>query len=100
MKAFIAATLKAQADITADPQKGVDAAIKAVPALGQDPATQLAILKATVALWDSAYTTAHGPGSIDGPGWTSSIAFMSSIGLVPNPVTADQVVSSALLPTP
>ncbi len=100
LKAFIAATLKAQADIKADPQKGVDAAIKAVPALGQDPATQLAILKATVALWDSPYTTAHGPGSIDGQGWTSSIAFMTSIGLVPNPVTADQVVSSALLPAP
>jgi len=98
LKAFIAATLKAQDVIRADPMKGVDAAIAAVPELGQDPATQLAILKATVALWDSPYTLAHGPAAIDEPGWKSAIAFMSSIGLVPNPVTVDQVVNSSLLP--
>jgi ABC-type nitrate/sulfonate/bicarbonate transport system substrate-binding protein len=98
LTAFIAATLKAMKEIEADPNKGVDATIAAVPALGQDRALQLKLLQATTAMWESHYTRANGQGAIDAAGWTRSIAFMSSIGLVPNPVSADQLVTSALLP--
>ena len=38
-------------EIIADPTKGLDAAIAAVPELGQDRATQEAILDATIAVW-------------------------------------------------
>jgi len=98
LRAFVAATLRAMKDIQADPEKGVDAAIAVVPALGQDRATQLKILEATAAIWESDYTKAHGLGAVDAETWARAITFMASIGLVANPVTVDQLVTSALLP--
>jgi NitT/TauT family transport system substrate-binding protein len=97
LKAFVAATLKAMAEIAADPDKGVDAAIKVVPALGQDRATQLEVMKATTAMWSSDFSKANGAGSVDTAAWTRAIAFMTSLGLVPTPVTADQLTTGALL---
>ena len=58
----MAATLRAMTEIKADPQKGVDASIAAVPDLGTNPALQRAILDATIAIWSSPYTDAHGLG--------------------------------------
>ncbi len=97
LQAFVAATLRAMDEIAADPQKGLDASVKAVPELGQDPATQLAILQATIDTWRNPRTGAT-YGTIDRPGWQASLDFMSSLGLVPNPVTLDQLVTESLLP--
>ena len=98
VKAFVGATLHAMRDIIADPQKGLDATVARVPELGKDPATQLAILKATVDTWQSPYTQAHGLGAIDRNAWQASIDFMRGLpgGIVPNPVTLDQVLSEGL----
>ena len=98
VKAFVASTLRAMADIKADPTRGLDAAIVAVPELAQDRAKQLAILEATVAMWDSPAMQANGPGAIDVDGWTKSIEFMTTLGLVASPVTADQHTSGDYLP--
>lgn len=100
LKAFVAATLKAQDEIAANPTVGLDASIAAVPELGTDRATQQAILAATIDAWSNDYTKAHGSGAIDSDAWTRSIAFMSSLpgGLVPNTVTADRIVTTELLP--
>lgn len=100
LRAFVAATLRAMQDIDADPSKGLTAAIAAVPALGQDRATQLAILQATIATWQSAYTRSNGFGAIDPGAWARSIDFMKTLpgGLVPNPVTVDGLISKELLP--
>ena len=96
----MAATLRAMNDVIADPQKGLDAAVAAVPELGKDRALQLAILKATIDTWQSAYTKAHGLGAIDRDGWTKTVAFMT--GLPDHPVarqvSVDELVSEALLP--
>ncbi|HEU4674068.1 MAG TPA: ABC transporter substrate-binding protein [Candidatus Limnocylindrales bacterium] len=102
LKAFVAATLRAQDEIAKDPSVGLDASIAAVPDLGSSRDTQAAILAATIAAWSSDYTTAHGTGAIDAAAWTRSIDFMSKLpgGLVPKPVTADQLISTDLLPTP
>ncbi len=102
LKAFFAATLTAQDEIAANPQLGVDAAVAAVPELGSDTATQRQILDATIDTWSNDYTRAHGTGAIDASAWTTSIRFMAGLpgGLVPNPVTADQIVTNALLPNP
>jgi NitT/TauT family transport system substrate-binding protein len=99
LKAFVAATLRAENDIIADPQKGLDAAVAAVPDLGKDKATQLAILKATIETWQSDYTKAHGLGSIDRDAWTKSIAFMSGLPDKPvaRAVNVDELVSEELL---
>ena len=68
--------------------------------LGKDRALQLAILKATIDTWQSAYTKAHGLGAIDRDGWTKTVAFMT--GLPDHPVarqvSVDELVSEALLP--
>ncbi len=97
LAAFTAATLRAMETITADPQAGLDATFAAVPDLATDPALQRQILDATIATWAS--PRAGAPlGSIDRPGWQQSLDFMSSLGLVPNPVTMDQLVDESLLP--
>jgi NitT/TauT family transport system substrate-binding protein len=98
LAAFTAATLQAMEEITADPQKGLDATFAVVPDLAADPALQLQILEATVAQWQNARTGAP-IGSIDADGWQQSLEFMTSLDLVPNPVTLDQLVDDSLLPS-
>jgi NitT/TauT family transport system substrate-binding protein len=100
LKAFVAATLRAMREIIADPSSGVDAAIAVVPELGADRTTQLAILRATVAAWQSAYTDQHGLGAIDQDAWARSIDFIRSMPESPlsTSVTAGQMVSEELLP--
>jgi NitT/TauT family transport system substrate-binding protein len=97
LKAFTAATLRAMSEIAADPQKGLDATFAAVPDLARDPALQRAILDATIATWKNTRTGAA-YGAIDRAGWQQSLDFMTSLGLVPNPVTVDQLVNTSLLP--
>ena len=97
VEAFIAATLRAMTEIAATPSLGLDAAIVAVPELGKDRATQAAILDATIATW-SAADSGGVFGTIDTAGWEASIAYMTTLGLVPNPVTVDGVVRTDLVP--
>ena len=97
---FVAATLRAMDDIAADPQKGLDAAIATVPELGKDRDGQLAVLEATIDGWQNALTAKQGLGAVDLDGWAKSIDFIAGLpgGLVPNPVTVDQLVDDSLLP--
>ena len=101
LRAFVAATLRAMTEIEADPQRGLDAAIAAVPELGQDRATQLAMLKATIGMWDDAYTDLHGRGSIDRAAWAATETFMAGLPDHPisgTPPSLDQLVDESLLP--
>ncbi len=95
---FVAATLHAMADIKADPTVGLDAAIKDVPELASARDAQAAILAATIATWSGPVQDGRGLGAIDRDGWTSSIAYLTKLGLVKNPVTTDQLVRDDLLP--
>ncbi|MES1239606.1 MAG: ABC transporter substrate-binding protein, partial [Chloroflexota bacterium] len=98
--AFVEATLRAMTEIAADPSLGLNAAIKAVPELGKDEATrktQEAILAATIATW-SPVDGGGTFGAIDAQGWKDSITYLTELGLVPNPVTVDQLVQRDLLP--
>ena len=97
LKAFTAATLRAMTEIAADPQKGLDATFALVPDLAKDPALQRQILDATIATWKNTRTNAP-YGTIDTAGWQQSLDFMTTLGLVPNPVTVDQLVNTSLLP--
>ena len=97
LAAFTAATLRAMEEITADPQKGLDATFVAVPELASNPTLQRQILDATIATWKNT-RTGEPLGSIDTAGWQSSLDFMGKLGLVPNPVTVDQLVDGSLLP--
>jgi NitT/TauT family transport system substrate-binding protein len=97
---FVRATLKAMDEIAADPSKGLDAAITAVPELGQDRATQEAILDATIDVWHAAGTPdpSRPFGAIDRDGWQASVDYMTELGMVPSPVTVDELVSEEFLP--
>ena len=96
--AFVAVTLRAMEEIKADPKVGLDAAIAAVPELASARDTQAAILDATIATWAGPVQDAHHLGAIDRDGWTKSIAYLGTLGLVKNPVTTDDVVREDLLP--
>ena len=96
--AFVAATLRAMEEIKADPKVGLDAAIAAVPELASARDTQAAILAATIATWAGPVQEAHHLGAIDRDGWTKSIAYLGTLGLVKNPVTTDDVIREDLLP--
>jgi NitT/TauT family transport system substrate-binding protein len=96
--AFVAATLRAMDEIAADPEVGLEAALAAVPELAEQRAAQLAILEATVDVWSGRVTGPGNFGRIDRDGWQASIAFMSELGLVPEPVTVDDLVDESVLP--
>lgn len=100
LRAFVAATLRAMAEIEADPEKGLEAAIARVPELGQDREAQRAILDATIETWQSPRIEAGGPGAIDREGWAESVAFMRSLpdSPVAREVSVDELVSEELLP--
>jgi putative riboflavin transport system substrate-binding protein len=100
LQAFVAATLRAMEEITANPQVGLDDSIAAVPDLGTDRPGQLAILNATVDIWHSSYTDQNGLGAIDKNAWTSSIDFMKTLPDlgVSSSLTADQLLTEDLLP--
>jgi NitT/TauT family transport system substrate-binding protein len=102
LAAFVAVTLAAMEAITADPQLGLDAAFEVVPELAADPELQRAILDATIDAWHNDLTDAQGLGAIDPADWTASIEFMRGLtdSPVAAPVTADQIVTSQLLPAP
>ena len=102
LRAFVIATQHAMRDIEADPQKGVDASITRIPELATDRPAQLAVLQATIALWESDYTRANGMGAVDPALWGRSIAFMGGLPdrLLAKPVAVTDCISSALLPAP
>jgi len=95
--AFVAATLRAMTEIAADPALGLEAAIKAVPELATDRAKQSAILDATIATWAPSRGGAEF-GKIDLAGWAASVVYMAKLGLVANPVTVNDLVSTEFLP--
>jgi NitT/TauT family transport system substrate-binding protein len=100
--AFVAATIRAMNDIFTNQAKGLDASIAAVPDLGTNRAVQAAILKATIETWPGTGYGIGGEtfGGIDRAGWAASIAYMTKLGLVPKPVTVDDLVDATLLPAP
>jgi NitT/TauT family transport system substrate-binding protein len=93
--AFVATTLRAMDAIASDPEMGLDAAIAAVPELASARDAQLAVLNATIDSWTGPVQASGGLGAIDRAGWAASIEFLTSLGLVPNPVTVDDLVDSS-----
>ncbi len=99
IRAFVAQTLRAMDAIAADPKVGLDAAITAVPELAADRDLQAAILDATIATWHDP-TGAKPFGTLDSAGWDASITYLTTLDMVPNPVTLDDVIRIGLLPGP
>ena len=100
MTAFVRATLKAMNEIAATPSVGVDAAIKAVPELAKNRPLQEAILAATIADWRPSGAAAGAPitGAVNATAWEKTVAFMTTLGLVPKPVTVSDSSSTRRSP--
>ena len=98
IQAFVTATLRAMEEIAADPEVGLDAAIAEVPDLGTDRDTQRAILEATIDTWAGPLQEERGLGAVDRDGWQASIEYLDDLGLVPNPITIEDVLRDDLLP--
>ncbi|HEY2917296.1 MAG TPA: ABC transporter substrate-binding protein [Candidatus Limnocylindrales bacterium] len=97
---FAMATLKAMQDIAAEPSRGLDASIAAVPDLGKDRATQTAILQATIADWTAPGGSPATYGAIDRSGWQATIDYLGRLGMVPKPVTVDDVTGTLATSVP
>ncbi len=100
LRALVDATLRAEREIIADPEKGLEAAIVRVPEVGSDRDTQLAVLKATIDMWQDETTATAGLGALDRPGWSAMLDFMTNLpdSPVAKPVTVDQLLTDKLLP--
>jgi hypothetical protein len=85
-------------EIAADPERGLEATFERVPELAENPATQRAILEATVETWQSEHATEHGLGAVDRDAWQSGLDIMSAMpdSVVAKPLTVDQLVTDAL----
>ena len=97
---FIAATLRAMEEIAQDREVGLEAAITAVPELATAREVQAAILDATVEVWQGPVQEERGLGAIEPADWEASIEYLTSLDLVPNPVTTEDLLETGLLPAP
>ena len=95
---FVAATLRAMEEIAETPEVGLEAALTAVPELAADRDTQAAILDATIEVWRGSAQEAGGLGAIEPRDWEASLTFLTDLGLVPNPVTVDDLIDTGILP--
>jgi NitT/TauT family transport system substrate-binding protein len=97
---FVRATVKAMNEIATTPAVGVEAAIKAVPDLAKNRPLQEAILAATIADWRPSGAAAGSPitAAIDTAAWDKTLAFMTSLGLVPKPLTTKDLVDTTFAP--
>jgi len=87
---FVAATLRAETEIAADPQKGLDAAVVAVPTIDADRDVALAVLKATIELWRAGASSPSG--AINDAAWTSGYDTMRALGFIDGSVPLDEMI--------
>lgn len=88
------AVQRAVAAIAAAPEIGFDAAAEAVPAIGEERETALAVLEATIPLWST------NGGRIDLAVWGSGYETMVSLGFIDGSVPVGEMTSDVAAPTP
>lgn len=93
---FAAATLRAETEIAADPQLGLDAAVVAVPAIAEDRDTALAVLQATIELWKAGASAPSGV--INDAVWTSGYETMRDLGFIDGSVPLEEMVDHLVNP--
>jgi len=96
VRRFAEATARAQAAVIADPQAGVAAAEVSVPAVKEDPATALSVLRATAELWKGA--NGFGNGRIDMVLWRAGYETMRKLGFIDGSVPVEQMVAPQVVP--
>jgi NitT/TauT family transport system substrate-binding protein len=93
--AFNEAVVRAQNAIAADVQLGLDAAIGAVPAIGEDPETARAVLEATIDAWRGDADQISGV--INEQVWESGYRIVRRLELIDGSVPLDQMYDMMLV---
>jgi NitT/TauT family transport system substrate-binding protein len=88
VRAFVAATAAAQAEIIADPDVGFEAAEATVDTIAEDPDLARAILDATVELWEG---DGFADGEIDRELWQTGYDTMRRLGFIDASVPLDDM---------
>ena len=91
VEAFVAATVRAQVAIAADPNLGLQAAIVAVPTIASDTDTALLVLKRTLELWRVG--GAPPTGQINTEVWAAGYATMRELGFIDGSVPVAEMFS-------
>ena len=89
---FARAVQRAVAAIATAPEVGFDAAAEAVPAIGEERETALAVLEATIPLWST------NGGRIDQAVWESGFETMVELDFIDGSVPLDEMTSDAVAP--
>jgi len=92
ISAFVEATARAQAAVIEDPEAGLAAAEEAVPAIAEGRDTALAVLEATVELWQG--DDGFGQGAIALDVWEAGWETMLRLGLMDGSVPVSEMVST------
>ena len=92
---FAEATARAQAAVIADPNAGLEAARVVVPTINEDPDTALAVLRATVELWQGSSGFANG--RIDVDRWVHAYLLMQQLGFVDATVKVEEMIDPTIV---
>ena len=87
---FAHATVRALEAIAADPAVGLEAAITAVPAIGEDRETALSVLESTIDLWSL-------EGRIEPAVWTSGYDTLRRLGFIDGSIPVDEMTSDVVI---
>jgi NitT/TauT family transport system substrate-binding protein len=93
---FAATIVAAQQDIEEDPELGLRAALEAVPTIGEDEATALAVLQATIPLWrgpDPGYY-----GITNDQVWQAGYDTMRNLGFIDGSVPLEDMIEPMYSP--
>jgi NitT/TauT family transport system substrate-binding protein len=96
--AFVGATARAQAAVIDDPQAGLAAAEVAVPTIGEDRETALAVVTATVELWQGGGGFQFG--AIDASIWEAGYDTMRRLGFIDGSVSVDDMIAPGIASRP
>jgi putative riboflavin transport system substrate-binding protein len=96
--AFAADVVSAQQDIERDPDVGLQVAIDAVPTIAEDEATALAVLEATIPIWNGGQPFNFGRISQDV--WQSAYETMLNLGFIDGSVPVDEMYEPFYEPVP
>jgi len=94
VEAFVTAVAQAQAAVIEDPEAGLAAAETAVPTIGEDRETALAVLEATVELWQGAEGFRNG--AIDRALWRAGYDTMERLGFIDGSVPLDDMIDEGI----
>lgn len=98
VKAFVTATLRAMEWALANPAETFEICKKYIPELDQvnEPA-QYGVLLASMELWESTVTKAHGLGYSDPKAWEKAQNQMAKWGIIPRTTPVDRLVTNNFL---